>query len=144
MYPMPSAVNTPHAPRADDGFADAGAERSIAGSAIIDPRRAGAIAASAPLSLRQWVVTDVSDDLLPGVSLDPIDELRHSGGRRTSGVEVQKAADRIAAALSGFERRGDGGCGVVLLDLERTDAFQVRNSAVPDAKLIAPHGVHDG
>src|SRR5262245_22218050 len=88
-------------------------------------------------SLGKRVVPGVVDGLLPVFALRPGDELLDRAGRLTRRVEVEEAADRVASVLRGLERGGDGSAGVVLLDLEGLDAFEVRDAVVADAELVA-------
>src|SRR4051794_12599140 len=104
-------------------------------------RVAVVLATGSPLGKR--IVADVLDDLLSLGRLHPADE----GGRGALGltrrVEVEKAADGIAAILCGLQRRCDGGRSVVLLHLERADASEVRDAAVADAELVTLDRVDD-
>src|SRR6266540_437891 len=92
----------------------------------------------------QGVVPHVSDNLLSVGPLHPIDELLDRTRGLSRRVEIEKPADWIAAVLGRLEIRRYGRCGVVLLDLESLDTFEIGDPAVSDAEHVAFDGIDDG
>src|SRR5580658_9803247 len=90
--------------------------------------------------LGERIVANDLDHLLSVGPLDPLDETLGETGRFARGVEVEKARDRVRAALRRLERRRDRFGRVVLFHLERADPFQIRDASVADPEDVALHG----
>ena len=83
-----------------------------------------ALLRSKPGTLRQGIITDVGDDLLPLGAFYPIDEPLQIARRLACSIEIKKSTQRVTAVLSGRDGSSNG----LLYGAEMTPVFQVKKA----------------